>query len=283
MTDRPPPPASPAPRRRGWRVALLGLIGALALALPLSQVLRFQVEALVEHQAERTQLDPLAAAMAVHRGLGGHATVAARVLAGRTALEPERRERQAVVDHELAELQRVLEAGGWPPAQREAQSLQQGWRQLATDIAQRRIDGPRSQRGHRLLQEQVVQVLDHVLAGQAGSTRQALAALPHAHWPAFVAARQQALDTLIARAQASRRAAASALVLLAAGGLWALAAALRPGRAPAPQPGDPGLPGVRRGHGRRAADQPATPSPAQITDAGLQALRRSAENTPSSG
>lgn len=283
MTVRPPPPASPAPRRRGWRVALLGLIGALALALPLSQVLRFQVEALAEHRAERTQLDPLATAMAVHRGLAGHAAVAARVLAGRAALEPERRERQAGVDRELAELQRVLEAGGWPPAQREAQSLQAGWRQLAADITRRRIDVPTSQHGHRLLQEQVVQVLDHVLAGQAGSTRQALAVVPHAHWPAFVAARQQALDTLIAQAQAGRQAATGALVLLAAGSLWALAAVLWLGRGPATHPGGPGLPGVRRGHGRRAADQSVTPSPAEITDTELQALRRRAENTPSSG
>jgi len=283
MTDRPPPPASPAPRRRGWRVALLGLIGALALALPLSQVLRFQVEALIEHRAERARLDPLDSAMSVHRSLAGHGEVAGRVLGGRRALEPERRERQALVDAELGGLQRSLQAGDWPPAQRESQALQSGWQRLVVDIEQRRIDAATSHHGHRLLQEQVVQVLDYVLALQAGSTRQALAALPPAQWPAFVALRQRELDALVGRAEAGRRAGVAGLMLLGAAALGALAAALWPGSTRSAEPGGQGPPPPRRGHGRRAGDRPAAPNPAHIADTELQALRRSAENTPSSG
>lgn len=264
------------------RVALLGLFGALALALPLSQVLQLQVEALHEHRAERVQLDPLADAMAVHRGLAAHDEVAARVLRGRRALEPERRERAAGVDGDLEALQRTLQALDSLPARREAAVMQADWQRLAGEVAQRRIDALASQRGHRLLQEQALQVLDLVLARQDGGLRRALAALPPAHWPAFVAARQGELDTLARRAAASQRAAAAGLGVL---GMLSLLGAVAWARAKpsAAPPGGAGPQAVRRGHGRRSGDRPAEPSPAAIADAELQTWRRSAENTPSGG
>lgn len=286
VSPRPEPahaPSGPRPRRRGRvRVALLGLFGALALALPLSQVLQLQGEALLEHRAERAQLDPLGGAMAVHRGLSAHDEVATRVLRGRTALEPERRARAAAVDGELVALQRTLQALDSPPAQREAAVMQADWQHLAGRIAQRRVDATASQRSHRLLKEQALQVLDLVLALQDGGTRRALAALPPAHWPAFVAARQDQLDALARQAAATRRAAAGGLGVLGTLTLL-LALAWARGTTPASPPGDTGPPAVRRGHGRRAGDRPAEPSPAAVADAELQTWRRSAENTPSGG
>ena len=67
--------ADPHPRPR-WRVLLLGLIGGLALVLPLAQVLLYQVDALHEDRAELARLDPLAEALAVQRGLAEHGSVA---------------------------------------------------------------------------------------------------------------------------------------------------------------------------------------------------------------
>ncbi len=277
------PPVVPRPRRRGrLRVALLGLFGALALALPLSQVLQLQGQALLEHRAERIQLDPLADAMAVHRGLSAHDEVATRVLRGRRALEPERRERAAAVDSQLDALQHTLQALDAPPARREAAVMQADWQRLAGEVALRRIEAAASQRGHRLLKEQALQVLDLVLAQQDGAMRHALAALPPAHWPAIVAARQGELDALARRAAASQRAAALGLGLLGTLALLGAMAWAR-GKPVSAPPGGAGPPAVRRGHGRRAGDRPAEPSPATIADAELQTWRRRAENTPSDG
>lgn len=285
--SRNPVPAGVAtawpPRRARWRVAVLGLIGALALVLPLAQVLRFQVEDLLEHRAERTRLDPLTEALALHRGLAGHDAVATRVLGGRAALEGERREHKAVVDRDLAALQATLWAGDWPQARREATGLQADWRELAAGIEQRAIDAATSQQGHRLLQEQAVQVMDFVIArAPDGALQRAWLALPPAARPAAAAAllpaRRQELDRHIAAAESTRALLATALLALL---LLAAAAAVVLRRHGAPPP--PGGPALRVGHGRRAGDRPPTRPPAAIAADELQALRRSAEDEPSRG
>jgi hypothetical protein len=256
-------------------MALLGLIGAGALVLPLSQVLRFQVEALIEDRSERARLDPLAEAVAVQRGLIGHDEVATRVLRGRTALEGERRLRQAEVDHHLFTLQASLQAGAWQPAWREAQALQADWRLLAGHVAGRRIDAETSRRGHRLLQEQAVQVMDLV---------QALLSVPvgradTAHssdWQARIDARRRELDGRIARAESTLALLGlAALVLLTGAGLL-LAAQWR--SAAATQALQSAADGSRRGVGRRFGDRPARATPAELTAASLDSVRRAVED-----
>jgi hypothetical protein len=272
--DTPPTPLPLAHRRgwRGWRMALLGLIGALALVLPLSQVLRFQVEALIEDRSERARLDPLAEAVAVQRGLIGHDEVATRVLRGRTALEGERRLRQAEVDNHLFTLQASLLAGAWQPAWREAQALQADWRLLAGHVQGRRIDAEASQRGHRLLQEQAVQVMDLV---------QALLSVPvgradTADWQTRIEARRRELDGRIARAESTLALLGlAALVLLAGAGL--LLGALWRGAAAA-QTLLSAADGSRRSAGRRFGDRPARATPAELTAASLDSVRRAVED-----
>ncbi len=256
-------------------MALLGLIGTLALVLPLTQVLRFQVEALIEDRSERARLDPLADAVAVQRGLIGHDEVATRVLQGRTALEAERRFRQAEVDYHLFTLQVSLQAGAWHPAWREAKAMQADWKLLAGHIANGRIDAEASRRGHRLLQEQAVQVMDFVHAllvvpvGRADS----------ADWQARIDARRSELDGRIARAESTL--ALLGLVSLASLALLVGAAALlraqRRGAAAA-RAAQPAANGTRRSPGRRLGDRPARATPAELTTASLDSARRALED-----
>lgn len=279
MSASPPSPdPNPPRRRRSWRVLLLGLIGALALVLPLTQVLRFQVDALAEARAERARLDPLAEAVAVQRGLIGHDEVAARVLQGRTQLEDQRRQRQAEVDRHLALLQGTLWAGDWQRARREAAGLKDDWRQLAGDIAARRIDAAASRQGHRLLQEQAVQVMDLV---------QAL--MPWVPRGADAAALQAAIDTRAATLDRQIDQSRSAIVLLAVAltvptvAVLALLARgwLRRRRVHQNRP-DPGT-DVRRSHGRRSGDRAPVTAPAALAAAELDALRRASEDERSGG
>ncbi|MFM7706049.1 MAG: hypothetical protein ACKO6D_14340, partial [Rubrivivax sp.] len=119
MFEEAPSAADPQPRPR-WRVLLLGLIGGLALVLPLAQVLLYQVDALREDRAELARLDPLAEAVAVQRGLFDHGSVADLVLRGRRGLEAERQLRQQVVDRHVDALRTALPPRVWPLARREA-------------------------------------------------------------------------------------------------------------------------------------------------------------------
>ena len=253
-------------------MALLGLIGALALVLPMAQVLRFQVEALVEDRDERARLDPLAEAVAVQRGLIGHDDVSTRVLRGRATLEGERRLRKAAVDERLVALQITLRAGAWLPAQREAQALQADWQLLAGDIEGRRIDVDSSQRGHRLLQEQAVQVMDLV---------QALLSVPlgRADAPdlqARVDSRRDELDARIVRAESTLALLALMAAALLAGAGLALRAGLR--GAAAAQALQRAADDTRRGPGRRFGDRPSRATPTELTAASLDTVRRSAED-----
>jgi hypothetical protein len=277
LADTPPNLLPPTRLRawRGWRMALLGLIGTLALVLPLTQVLRFQVEALIGDRSERARLDPLADAVAVQRGLLGHDDVATRVLQGRTALEAERRIRQAEVDHHLFTLQVSLQAGAWHPAWREAKAMQADWKLLAGHIASGRIDAEASRRGHRLLQEQAVQVTDFVHAllvvpvGRADS----------ADWQARIDARRSELDGRIARAESTLAllglVSLASLVMLA--GAAALLRAQQRGAAAA-RAAQPAANGTRRSPGRRLGDRPARATPAELTTASLDSARRALED-----
>jgi hypothetical protein len=259
-------------------VLLLGLIGVLALVLPLTQVLRFQVDALAEARAERARLDPLAEAVAVQRGLIGHDEVAARVLQGRAQLENQRQQRQAEVDRHLALLQGTLWAGDWQRARREAAGLKDDWRRLAGDIAARRIDAAASRQGHRLLQEQAVQVMDLVQALMPWAPRGTDAAALQV----AIDARAATIDRQIDRSRSAIALLAGALAVPVAAALALLALAWRQRRRSPPDRPEPDT-GVRRTHGRRAGDRAPVTAPAALAAAELEALRRAAEDERSGG
>jgi hypothetical protein len=156
------------PLRR--RLAALGVVGALMVALPLVQVLRFQNAEVQSLLGERAGLDPVARAVEVQRGLLAHADLAADVLRGQTALEPQRLQRQGEVDGRVAALSMALLTGQWERAVQESDALRDDWMLLARQVAARSLDAGESDQAHRLLMEQTLQVID--LVGDS--------ALPHA-------------------------------------------------------------------------------------------------------
>lgn len=148
--------------------------------LPLGEVMRHQAQEFQLMSAERAQLDPLAQAVAVQRGLLSHSELCQRLLAGRAALEPERQLRQAVVDTALWDLKNTLAAGLWVSALGEAGQLGLDWRALTQRIQARTVDLKTSQADHRLLIEQTLQVMDLVTAAAPGTGAQQLLALRRA-------------------------------------------------------------------------------------------------------
>jgi hypothetical protein len=285
------------PPRLRLRHAAVAAAAALGVLWPLGQVLHFHGDELQALQAERAALDPLTLAVQVQRGLIGHDLVSARVLAGRTALEPERRLRQADVDSAIWRLKGTLSAGLWTLALRESTSLEQDWHQLARRVALRQLSGPDSRASHHLLVEQVLQVMDLVQAATAPSPGPwlapmlAAASLPaptdetaaRAQMVALEAlqhrlqAQAQRLDDRLQRTQTARDHQALGLALLGVWGalgmllMWARAA-----RRDDVGPEGTALDSVRRGYGRRTTDTTPRDDEAQRL---MQALRQ--RETPS--
>ncbi len=193
---------SPArlPQRLRRRLAAFGIVGALMVALPLVQVLRFQKTAEEALLATRTGLDPVAQAVDVERALVAHRDAAGQVLRGHAAFEPERQRRQAEVDQRLTALAAALVAGAWGRAIGEADALRQDWARLVHQVQTRRIGAAASDSAHGLLLEQCLQVIDLVGSESAWGG-------PAAGEPALALAR--ALPRLAARTAALSTAATS--------------------------------------------------------------------------
>ncbi len=156
------PPRLPWRQRIGKRMTALGLVGALMVALPLVQVLRYHAEQADALAAARARLDPVARAVDVQRSLLVHRELAARVLAGQAQAEAERRLRQGEVDQRMGALGATLATGTWPRARDESDALREDWRVLSRAIGTRSVTPPESEHAHRLLVEQALQVIDLV-------------------------------------------------------------------------------------------------------------------------
>jgi hypothetical protein len=233
------PPALPDPRLPRRRLALLSLVGALMVALPLGQVLRYQGAELQTLAEQRAALDPIARAVDVQRSLLLHRPLASAVLRGQKAQEPERQLRQADVDARMVVLGETLAAGPWPLAAREGEALRFDWALLAHQVATRSLAAPQSDDSHRLRVEQVLQVIDLLAdaltpvgaAGEGAAGWQLARRLPHraakdaaadgAAWPAQMAAFEGALkaagsavDNRQAQAKLMQRALLAALAAL---------------------------------------------------------------------
>jgi hypothetical protein len=172
-SDHPDHPAGLSPRltqRLRRRVAALSLVGAMMVALPLVQVLRFQTEQidlLIKHQSA---LNPVARAVQVQRGVMAHRDLAHQVLQGLDAAEPDRLRQQQAVSQTSTSLSRELHDAHYMAAHQEALALQQDFALLAPKIAGHQISALDSDQSHRLLVEQVLQVMDLVQDAQAERT-----------------------------------------------------------------------------------------------------------------
>lgn len=249
--------------------------------LPLGEVMRHQALDIQAMTAERALLDPLSQAVAVQRGLLSHSDLCQRLLAGRLALEPERKLRQAVVDTALWDLKNTLSAGLWVTALGEAGQLTLDWRDLVHRVQARSIDGKTSHADHRLLIEQTLQVMDLVTAAAPSSNSPYLLAMRSAAGSTALSDREaqraqamtlalvqnqmllhaQVLDERLSNLHKARAwvgTLTGGLLLLAAAALWWWRKRETPPPA-APLARD----GVRLGQGRRATDTDRAPNATQ--------------------
>lgn len=195
ITEPSSPPANVRPRRR---LAALSAIGAVVLALPLVQVLRFQADELEAVRRERAGLDPMAHAVDVQRKLLLHRDLSSLILRGQDALEPKRQLSERQVDTAVVTLSSDFRSGLWVRARDEAKALDHDWSQLKPQIAERRIAADQSDAAHRLLVEHCLQITDDLSdvlatgvkgrtglsANTAGHRHQQMRELSHAIWRA---------------------------------------------------------------------------------------------------
>lgn len=156
-------------RRLRGRVAALGIVAALMVALPLSLLLRRQQTELDQLAARRAVLDPIARSVDAQRSLQLHRAAAGKVLRGQTQVEPERRVVQAEVDDRLIALAVALDVGPWEPVVQESDALRGNWSQLTRRVIERTLRAEESDDGHGLLVDQTLQIID--LLDLAGSGR----------------------------------------------------------------------------------------------------------------
>ncbi len=178
------PHAPDATRSARLKLALVGAAGALALALPAAQVLRYQGSQIDTLRVQRSALDLVGHTLQVQRGVLAHNASSARSLGGDLGAEGLRREQQSELDRRVDALQLVLGAGGVPRALAEAWALREDWLRLAQQIDAREIGVAQSELGHRLLLEQALTIGDLVTASADPAAR-ALAgteAPPLARW-----------------------------------------------------------------------------------------------------
>ncbi|MBX3637158.1 MAG: hypothetical protein KF683_17455 [Rubrivivax sp.] len=180
----------PSPR---VKLAALSLAGALMVALPTFQVLRYQGLELRAAQAARAGLDPLTRATALQRALLAHRAAAGDVLRGREETEPRRRVHQGEVDDRAEALASAVAMLAPPAAIDETNELRDDWGTLVRRIAARAISDGDSDDAHRLLVEQTLQIMDLVVDPLVGAADAAAALLV-----AALQSRQAALAALAA-------------------------------------------------------------------------------------
>lgn len=166
------------PRHLRGRVAALGIVAALMVALPLSLLLRRQQTELDQLGARRAVLDPMARSIDAQRSLLLHRNAAGRVLRGEPKLEAERSVAQGEVDDRLTALAVALAVGPWERAVHESDALREDWSRLARRYLEHRLSADESDLGHALLVEQTLQIMDLLDLAQAGRQGERAAADP---------------------------------------------------------------------------------------------------------
>lgn len=150
--------------RHAWTLALLGglLASAAGVFLGVEVGNALQERALTE--AQRLAVEPPRMVFDAVRLTQAHRRLAAEVLGGQQAREPQRLLRERELDQAMQRLARVL-AQSEPLGSAGADwgEVQVRWRALAQAVAQRRLDAPSSHRRHGELIEAELDVHDRLL------------------------------------------------------------------------------------------------------------------------
>ncbi|MCK6403291.1 MAG: methyl-accepting chemotaxis protein [Sphaerotilus natans subsp. sulfidivorans] len=139
--------------RLSHKFGLLALLGALMLAPPMTYYLVDAEAELAYTRQEVAGLQPSAALLKLIRLTQQHRGLTATVLGGKAEAEGQRAERQREVDQALGEFA-ALAAGIEDPKVAEGwQQVQQQWKTLSAQVAQRQLAAPASFAGHSALVE----------------------------------------------------------------------------------------------------------------------------------
>lgn len=167
------------------KLAAFGVVGVALCLLPLWQLWNWHGLELQLAAQDAKAAEPGLLVVQTQRALLQHQLASARVLQRDERAEPLRREQQALVDARLLQLEQALAPGGMLPATIEVQAMRRDWPPLVQRIVQARCSVQESDHGHRLLQEQALQIIDIVSA-----------ALPAPRDPVLAQAQQSLFQSL---------------------------------------------------------------------------------------
>ncbi|MCU0969576.1 MAG: methyl-accepting chemotaxis protein, partial [Rubrivivax sp.] len=146
----------------GRKFAVLGVLGALLCAVPLTLVVQQKSAELAVAQSEDAGIDPLRSAVELQRALQAHRGLSGIVLNGDASPDGERRTRQAAVDAALGRLAGQFDALGYEIPAATAAALRTEWTALARRVEARQLSARESFAAHTALVDRNLQLVDQI-------------------------------------------------------------------------------------------------------------------------
>ncbi|MBL8327461.1 MAG: HAMP domain-containing protein [Rubrivivax sp.] len=144
------------------KFAVLGLIAAAMMAMPLWKTIEFKRNELGVARGEAAGLAPLAAAIDVQRQLQAHRGLSGIVLNGNEASDADRRKALAAAQAALAQLRQRLDAAGFKQSADRAARLSEGFESVAAKVGSKGVSGKDSFALHTALVNQNLLLMDAV-------------------------------------------------------------------------------------------------------------------------
>ncbi|MBT9463339.1 methyl-accepting chemotaxis protein [Hydrogenophaga sp.] len=145
------------------KLALLGVIAALLVSVPLVVYVRDAFGGLGAIEAERQGLEPSRALLEVVRLAQTHRGMTATVLGGKSEVEPQRKAKSDEVQQAITRFDAMV-ASDMPDARIRSdwQRLEEQWQSLASTVASRGLTGPESFARHTALIGGLIELNDRV-------------------------------------------------------------------------------------------------------------------------
>ncbi|MFO1341183.1 MAG: methyl-accepting chemotaxis protein [Burkholderiaceae bacterium] len=144
------------------KFAALGVIGTVMCAVPLTMVLRGQVEQIGVARAESTGIAPARAVLALARTWQAHRGQSALALGGGAGADAQRRTRAQEGSEQFAAVRRQAEALGYTGFTQRAKGLADEWQALQAAVESRSIGAAESNARHAELVQHLLAALEAV-------------------------------------------------------------------------------------------------------------------------
>jgi methyl-accepting chemotaxis protein len=149
------------------KFAVLGVLGAVLCAVPLTLVVRSENEQIAVAHAEDAGIDPVRTSLQLARRLQLHRTQAGQLLAGNAGADHERRSHATEVVGLITVLHKQTSELGYPKATERADAVKASWEKLLADVDGRTTTPEASFQQHSELLEQVF-VTAEMVADESG-------------------------------------------------------------------------------------------------------------------